>query len=178
MGSEMCIRDSLTHYKLVPNQNALYRLIQRDEKGLPIRDNDWGLKADADAEDATKARTRNMIAWDSDQNDKNVGRTKPRTYVRYQDGQRQIFRLPPMRISLPKKRRLIDDEVLDHNSFARSDLLDEKGWKGRIELHVRPITFRREISYTQGYPPTNICKYIGASDLLSLIHISEPTRPY
>ena len=70
-----------------------------------------------------------------------------------------------MRISLPKKRRLIDDEVLDHNSFARSDLLDEKGWKGRIELHVRPITFRREISYTQGYPPTNICKYIGASDL-------------
>lgn len=158
----------LAFNKLVPSARALYRLIQRSEKGLPIHNNDWGLQVklteDAEEEDTIASRVKRrrgdedpiMIAWDSEQDDSELlarwERWEPSPHV-------------------PKKRAVIGDKVMAESSYARWGLMNEKGWKGQIRLRVYPVDIDDisnpgyHLSFLSVCQLNDICSYIGGSDL-------------
>lgn len=104
----------LDNNMLVPSQRSLYKLLERDEKGLSINNDDWGNNVTTQQ----LSRVTDMVFWDSDPSD-------------------NVITLPPP----SKKRELIRDKTIAHDIFVRWSLLDEKGWKGCIRLCVHPIKF-------------------------------------
>lgn len=132
----------LSDNKVVPNQRALYRLLQRDEKGLLIHDENWGLQCTT-----RQSNLADIIVWDSDQHD-------------------HVRPLP----HLTKKRKLIGDEIMAKGEYVRWGLMNERGWKGRIRLRVFAINFVecQNIKKHTEYSSTSlldICSYIGESDI-------------
>ena len=134
----------LTNNNAVPNQRALYRILQQDEKGLVIHDDNWALQC---ATRQSDIQLSDFIVWDSDHHD-------------------HAHPLPP----LSKKRKLIGDEIMAKKEYIRWGLMNEKGWKGRIRLCVFPISFvesqqgKMQLQYSSA-PLLDICSYIGESDI-------------
>lgn len=132
----------LNSNKLVPNQRALYKILERDQKGLSITDNYWGEKANLQQ----MMQPVDMIYWDS-----------TTTSLQFES---------PARV--PTKRVDIGDAAMAKKEFFHWNLRDEKGWKGSIQLHVKPIQFsdlgtnylRQGLQCNFPYKPIDICKFM------------------
>ena len=135
----------LDYNKLIPSQSSLYKLIERDEKGLSINNDDWGKCVSTQQ----LSRVSSMVFWDSDRKD-------------------NVRPIPPP----SKKRKLIGDNTIARDIFVRWDLENKMGWKGCIRLCVERIKFsdmqstaRPLLSCFDFYSLLDICSYIGSSDI-------------
>lgn len=123
---------------LVPNETALYKLLQRNEKGLSIGDSNWGIEYTGQND----LQPTDMIVWKS----RNIPEPLPSS-------------------QLSKKKIDIGDHVLPQGEKVRLDIMYEDGWKAHIRLMVIPLRFRDLATVTRAlfYPPEliDICSYIG-----------------
>ena len=135
--------DFLDYDKLVPNTTALYKLLQRDEKGKSISADNWGIQLHTQQQQPI-----NMIHWYS----------------------RSTTHHIPYIPCLTKKRTLIADASLSLGEYARYDVMNEEGWKGRIRLYMTTIKFnelwRIEEKLKYEKPQLiDICMFIGSSNV-------------
>lgn len=133
--------DFLAYNQLVPNTTALYKLLLRDEKGKSITDLNWGVQFQSSIQN----QPINMIHWYS----------------------RSTMHNLPFLPYPTKKRTRIEDAILNRGEHVRWNVMDEKGWKGRIRLYVTPVKFYElmHLLYdinSMEYPQlTDICMFIG-----------------
>ena len=123
---------------LVPNGTALYKLLQRDEKGLPIRYDDWGVP-----QKQPTPQPVDVMLWTS-----------------------RAIPDPLPRASLSKKRKSVRKCGASEGEITRWDIWNEKGWRGHIRLMVIPVReLSLEVigSVVSRTPPVliDICSYIG-----------------
>lgn len=124
--------------KLIPNETALYKLLQRDGKGLPVRCDDWGAH-----QGQQKTQQTDVILWKS--------RSLP---------------APLHPASLSKKRKDVKKSSASEGEITRWDVSNERGWRGHIRLMLIPVreldleVVGRIITRN---PPQliDICSYIG-----------------
>lgn len=142
----------------MPNETALYKLLQQEEKGLPIHYDDWGV-----LESQQKIQQTDVIVWKS--------RNIPKA-------------LPLSRSS--KKKIDIGDSCAAEGEDTRLDVLRESGWRGHIRLMVIPIRTcdwaRIGFVLARQRPKLiDICSYIGAGGLgpyWSLHGVEPPYQPF
>jgi len=130
--------DTLSLNCLVPSTSALYKLLQRDEKGKPVNNDSWG-------ESITEQQSiDDMIYWYS----------------------RDTLHYVPYLPRPSKKRQPIMDASLSMGEHVRHDLMKERGWKGRIRLQLTKIKFQYLDSMYHDARLIDICNFIGGSDLV------------
>lgn len=130
----------LSDRNLVPNETALYKLLQRNEKGCSIGDNNWGMEMEWNTQ--KDPEPADMIVWKS--------RNTPEP-------------LPSSQLS--KKKIDIGDHISPQGEKVRLDIMYEDGWKAHIRLMVIPLRFKDLplITRTLFNQPEliDICSYIG-----------------
>lgn len=133
----------MVKWNLVPSKSALYQLLQRDEDGLPIGDNNWGLK----------------------EHDQDTQEREP--FEKIVSDTISMMPSPPALPPVSTTKMLIKDEAARLGESAKINIRGMVGWKGRLRLPVTPVRFCDHLHRTNLSSPTfvDICQYIGSCDI-------------
>lgn len=178
--------------KFVPHRTGLYKLLLRDEQGLPIGDDNWGIiKVNTPGEDKkSKPIIRGGGAMDLP-----FWKDTPTTPLAMlpilKDSTQYAFKvnLPPLPLQSKKRRKLREVHNPQQGEYVRFHLRDSRAWKGRLRLAVTPIRYCdydqmeyewRHISEkwqtkiaNPEHQAIDICDYIGNSDYFQKNQMNE-----
>ena len=147
--------------KLVPSDRVMYKLLEKDSKGLSIDNVFWG--NDLSTQQHQIQPISETVVFDSDFHDNVRGNVKPKKQELISSQSNVTFDEGD-----PDGNKVGDD------NFARFGLRNESGWKGHIRLGIVPTTFSdlEDMSKACTNPlkllafnPYNICSYIGCNYL-------------
>jgi hypothetical protein len=99
---------------LVPNNTALYKLLEQDEKGLSIGDDNWGMEIHTQQQ----PHPLDMIHWKS----RTIPEPLPSSYYK-------------------KERESIGENIMSRGKMTRLKIMYERGWEGHVRMLLKPIRF-------------------------------------